>query len=91
MFKSALTKIAMRTAMDLGKRLVWVGRQLWHEVTGSLFLFLALAGIPPAVREWRAPKHTRAILVSCFVVLMLYFGVTAFMRARHISRTGEPR
>ncbi len=91
LLKRQFTQIAMRTAVNVGKRLVWVGRQLWHEVTGSLFVFLGLAGIPAAIREWRQPTHTRAIMVICFIMLMLYFGITAFLRARQISRSGAPR
>jgi threonine/homoserine/homoserine lactone efflux protein len=91
MLSRTLTNIVMRTGYTLAKRLVWVGRQLWHEITGSIFLFLGLGAAMAAVREWRTDTHFRAILASAFAVLMIYFGVTAFLRARHISRQGAPR
>lgn len=67
-------------------------RQLFHEVSGLLFLILALVGIVASAREWMvyghsaAPDLFRPIVATSFALLMLWFGVTSLARARRISR-----
>ncbi len=67
-------------------RLWVVSRQLWHELTGTLFLALGAAAIPTLIREWRGRSLGRALAVAGFLALMLYFGVTSFRRARRIHK-----
>ncbi len=70
----------------------FLARQLWHEVMGSLFAFLALGGASTAVREWtRYGFGKRFALAFCFTVMMLYFGVTSFLDARKVRASGGPR
>ena len=61
---------------------------LWLEVTGLLFLVLAVVGAGAAVREY----HRRSIgtgstgkmlLAAGFALLFAYFGVNSFWRSRH--------
>lgn len=67
-------------------------RQLFHEVTGVLFLALALVGVAACWREWliyrRAvePELFRMIAAALFTLLMFWFGVTSFLRARRLNR-----
>ena len=67
-------------------------RQLFHEVTGLLFLILAVVGVIASVREWivyghsTAPDLLRPIVATGFALLMLWFGVTSLARARRINR-----
>lgn len=67
-------------------------RVLWNEVIGFVFLVLALLPIPRMVRAWKDFNETgeglfQMMLAACFSVLMGFFGVTSFLRARRISRS----
>ena len=72
-------------------------RTLWNEVIGFVFFCLAvycgsgmvraylqLGGAPP---DQVAGHVFRLVLSASATVLMLYFGVTSFLRARKISRS----
>jgi hypothetical protein len=72
-------------------------RTLWNEVIGFVFLcFAALFGFK-AVRTFMdlnssPPEEATGHLIRLFMtvfctLLMLYFGVTSFLRARRISRS----
>ena len=59
---------------------------LWLEVTGFLFLVLAVIGAGATVREYHryaAGTTTRGkvILAALFTVLFLYFGANSFWRS----------
>ena len=65
-------------------------RQLWLEVTGSVFLFLALIGGLAASREYaryEAGKTGpgRVVVAICFCATFAYFGLTSFWRVRRKS------
>ena len=65
---------------------------LWNEVIGFLFFALAVMAVPSAYRNIRhfdgEPKSFfRVMLSGTFAVLMLWFGVSSFLRARRISRS----
>jgi hypothetical protein len=67
-------------------------RSLWNEIIGFLFLSLAFLGAVSGFRIYRhfdgsAETFFRIILVSCFVVIMTFYGITSFLRARKISRS----
>ncbi len=67
-------------------------RTLWNEMIGFLFIALALWATPSGIRavqefEGEAGDMFRLGMISGFVVLMLYFGVSSFRRARRISRS----
>ena len=60
---------------------------LWLEVTGLLFLVLALVGGGAAVREYH--RHAigtagtgKMLLGGSFALTFLYFGVSSFSRSR---------
>ena len=60
---------------------------LWLEVTGLLFLVLAVVGGAAAVREYRlhAASKTglaKAALAAAFALVFAYFGVSSFWRSR---------
>jgi hypothetical protein len=61
--------------------------QLWLEVTGLVFLALAVIGVLAFVREYA--KHqagngslSRAAVAICFTLLFGWFGVSSFWRVR---------
>ena len=67
-------------------------RILWNEIIGFLFLVIAASATPSIVRGFRdlsAPNGSpfRVVLSISFAVIMLYFGVTSFLRARKIGRS----
>jgi len=71
------------TARSFGKSL----HQLWLEVTGAVFLMMAVFGASAMVREYmkyaagRAPSsHVAAAL--CFTTVFAWFGVSSFWRVR---------
>lgn len=64
---------------------------LWLEITGLLFLTLALVGAGAAIREYHryAAGTTgvgKTLLAAAFALAFLYFGVSSFTRSRHKSR-----
>jgi hypothetical protein len=71
-------------------------RTLWNEVIGFLFICLAVLFGSGAIRSYMAmddgptpdPGHFWRFLGTGFLtLLMLYFGVTSFLKARKISRS----
>jgi len=79
----AVTKAARATASHFGRIL----GQLWLEVTGFVFLFLAGIGVIAFFREYAKYQagHTtsgRVLLAVCFAALFGWFGVDSFWRVR---------
>ena len=67
-------------------------RVLWHEIIGFIFIVLAVIFGSSALRNFRL-IHSEEVsflrmAVSFFLpLLMAYFGITSFLRARRISRS----
>jgi hypothetical protein len=64
---------------------------LWNQLIGFIFLVLAAWAIPSAIRYLRQYKGDGeslfgVVLSLSFAVLMTYFGISSFLRARRISR-----
>ncbi len=64
-----------------------VAHVLWLEVTGLLFLFLAIVGAGAAVRQYhRYQAGTsgagKVALAAAFALVFGYFGVSSFWRSR---------
>jgi hypothetical protein len=72
-------------------------RTLWNEVIGFFFVCLAVLFGSGAIRSYfafvkatpeQAPGDLLRLLMASFcTLLMLYFGVSSFMKARKISRS----
>jgi hypothetical protein len=65
--------------------------QLWLEVTGVLFLVMALSGGAALVREYNKyiAGHTsgsRVAIAGCFTLAFAWFGLTSFWRVRRKSQ-----
>jgi len=78
---AAVGQAAQTTARSLGRVL----HQLWLEVTGSIFLTLAVVGGAKFVSEYgklQAGKTSpgRVVLAACFCLTFAYFGVSSFWR-----------
>jgi hypothetical protein len=74
---------------------VWrLARELFHEVTGFVFLALALwftVGSQGLIHTYRSLEENpdgvlRLGLVSLFVLMCAGFGISSFLRARRVSR-----
>ncbi len=67
-------------------RALWrATRQLFHEITGSLFVLLTLIGAFGTWREWKqgTAGWMMAIPVA-FTLMMGFFAVSAFVSARRV-------
>ena len=68
-------------------------RALWLEVTGFLFLVLAVIGGGATVREYRsyaagAASGGKVAIAMVFTVMFVYFGIESFVRARRKRNRG---
>ena len=64
-----------------------VVRQLWHEITGFIFLAFAAFGGLALVKEYLAyhaggAGPNRVALAAGFTLVFVWFGVSSFWRAR---------
>ena len=64
---------------------------LWLEVTGFLFLVLAVIGAGAAVRQYHryvagSATMRRIAIAAAFALLFLYFGINSFLRSRRKSK-----
>ena len=67
-------------------------RVLWNEVIGFIFFVLAMWALPSAWRNIKQMDGNSDSLLKAgvsigFALLMVYFAVTSFLRARKISRS----
>jgi hypothetical protein len=67
-------------------------RVLWNEIIGFLFIVLAIWATPSAIRNLRNydgqnESIFRASLALIFVLIMGYFGISSFWRARKIGKS----
>lgn len=67
-------------------------RVLWNQIIGFVFICLAIWAIPStirAVREFQGDSESvfRIILAGLFAIIMIWFGVGSFLRARKIDRS----
>jgi len=84
---SAITKAAGATVRSFGHIL----HQLWLEVTGAIFIFMAGVGGIAMVREWtkyQAGRTTsaRVAVAICFTLTFAWFGVSSFWKVRQKGR-----
>jgi hypothetical protein len=79
----AITSAGRATVRSFGH----VIRQLWLEVTGAIFIFMAGVGGIETVREWskyHAGRGTSShvAVAICFTVTFAWFGFSSFWRVR---------
>jgi hypothetical protein len=65
---------------------------LWNEVIGFFFIVLAIWFAPSAYRSARAidggsETLLKAVVSVGFTLLMVYFGIASFLKARKITRS----
>ncbi|HEU0123661.1 MAG TPA: hypothetical protein VFQ91_24235 [Bryobacteraceae bacterium] len=67
-------------------------RILWNEIIAFIFVCFAVVAAPKVYSSWKAfdgePEHLfRLVLSSLFLLTMLIFAISSFLRAKKISRT----
>ena len=67
-------------------------RVLWNEIIGFIFIVLAVAmtpGLIRSIREIESPQGGigRVAIAGGFAAMLLFFGISSFLRARKISRS----
>jgi hypothetical protein len=62
-------------------------RTLWNEVIGFIFLCFGVIFGFKAVRYAIDGENERLLIAAFCTALMLWFGVSSFLRARKISRS----
>jgi F0F1-type ATP synthase membrane subunit a len=84
---NAITGAVRTTARSFGHAI----HQLWLEVTGSVFLFMALFGAIASIREYMkytagrtTPSHVA--IAICFTLAFGWFGLSSF---RRVKRKGQ--
>jgi hypothetical protein len=67
-------------------RVLWrAARELFHEVTGTLFFILAVAALQSAWRSWHnGAGHWLVGMSGCYALLMICFGVLSFRDSRRV-------
>lgn len=67
-------------------RVLWkAARELFHEVTGTLFFLIALSAIQSAWRAWHREGGQWLVRVSAgYALLMIFFGVLSFRDSRRV-------
>lgn len=62
-------------------------RVLWNEIIGFIFFVIAVPIVFGAIRAYREGDAQRMVIAGVFAAMLLYFGITSFLRARKISRS----
>jgi hypothetical protein len=67
-------------------RALWrAARELFHEVTGTLFFVIAVSALSSAWRAWHRGAGQWLVGVSAgYAVLMILFGVLSFRDSRRV-------
>ncbi len=85
-FKQLIAHVVGKPGLQLLRHLGRVFGQLWHEVIGFTFLALAVIAVPAVVKEWKGDSKPRLAMGCIFVLIMVYFGVTSFLKSRKSAR-----
>lgn len=62
-------------------------RILWNEMIGFVFVCLGIIPLPSAYQAYNTNDTFRLMLTTSFSAIMLYFGITSFLKAKKISRS----
>ena len=82
MIKHLIARVFSQAGRDFLAHLGRILGQLWHEVIGFTFLALAAMAIPAVYKTWQGDSRSRFAIACLFVLVMVYFGVTSFVKAR---------
>ena len=83
-----LSTLLVRLVLQWFGEVLRVLRRLWLEVTGTVFLAMAVFGVAAAVREWRTLDPGDSLLrfatTIFFIAMMGGFAVYSFLKARRL-------
>jgi hypothetical protein len=67
-------------------RALWrATRELFHEITGTLFFLIAVSAINSCIRAWRrGAGHWVMGMGAGYALLMIFFGVLSFRDSRRV-------
>jgi hypothetical protein len=67
-------------------RALWrAARELFHEVTGTLFFLIAVSAIQSCWRAWhRGAGYWLSGIIGGYALLMILFGVLSFRDSRRV-------
>ena len=91
--RSRTVRAATRAVATTGRAFGRVLHQLWLEVTGIVFLIMALSFGGATVKEYEK-YHAgqagmgRVAIAVCFTVTFAWFGVSSFWRVRRKGKSG---
>ncbi|MGA2898652.1 MAG: hypothetical protein ABSF40_00265 [Candidatus Acidiferrales bacterium] len=77
---------ALWNSSKITLRVLWrAARQFFHEAMGALFAIFALYGAVAAWRQWHSKVAAWLLgFALVYAVLMAFFAVTSFRRARRV-------
>jgi uncharacterized membrane protein len=83
----AAQSMGMFAGMRHTWRVLWrAARELFHEVTGTLFFLIALSAIQSAWRAWhRGAGQWMVVVIAAYAALMVLFGVLSFRDSRRVQ------
>jgi len=67
-------------------RVLWrAARELFHEVTGTLFFLIAVSAIQATWRAWnRGASRAMVSMTAGYAALMILFGILSFRDSRRV-------
>ena len=82
---------ARKFAQHVAPHVVRPAQIIWNQIIGVIFLVLAVPALSKAWSYWRALEADqqnigRLFFALPFGLLMLFFGIASFVRARRLSR-----
>ena len=84
----SLSTLLVRHGLQWFSEVIRVLRRLWLEVTGTVFLALAVFGVAGAIREWRVLEQGNSPLrfatTIFFIAMMGGFAAYSFWKARKL-------
>jgi hypothetical protein len=91
--RSRIARAAAGAVTATGRAFGKAAHQLWLEVTGLVFLVMAVAGAVESVKEYAKYQAGRAgvrgvVVGVCFTVTFAWFGVSSFWRVRQKGKSG---
>jgi hypothetical protein len=89
--KMPMFRLAQRFVAHVLPNVIRPLQALWNQMIGFVFLVLAAWALPSAIRNWKAyhgdgESLFRVVLSFGFAAMMMYFGISSFLRARRIHR-----
>lgn len=60
---------------------------LWHQILGVVFLSIAASCIWEILRHTKSLGTGRIVILGIFILILIPYGISSFLKARRISRS----